>query len=144
MFKISCYLLKDDKTILLLALFVDDTLVTGTKQEVENLYKKVQEKYNIEILGKLKKHLGIWWNWKKDNLGNTILEATMPKMEQEIQDAYKNHTNREAREFKTPGYPGKTLQKHEGEPQDIDEYRSIIGKLLYYMTKVTPEMSNAC
>ena len=134
----------DGNTILLLALFVDDTLVTGKKEEVKKFYTQIQKHYKIDILGKLKKHLGIWWDWKTDEKGQTALEASMPKMEQEICEAFKEATGKEAKEFLTPGYPGKTLSKHQEEPQQLDEYRSIVGKLLYYMTKVGPDMSNAC
>jgi hypothetical protein len=47
---------------------------------VEWAYKMTESKVKIEKLGRLKKHLGIWYEWKKDELGNTYLEATMPKM----------------------------------------------------------------
>jgi hypothetical protein len=38
---------------------------------------KIEEKIKIVKLGKLKKHLGIMYDWKQDKLGNTYLEHNM-------------------------------------------------------------------
>jgi hypothetical protein len=38
----------------------------------------------------------------------------------------------------TPGTPGKTLKKNEGTMVDLDAYRSIVGKIMYYATKIAP------
>jgi hypothetical protein len=42
------------------------------------MYKKIKERLNIEELGDLKKHLGIWWTRHKDNNNEIYLKATMP------------------------------------------------------------------
>ena len=141
-----CIFYKHDKTgklLLLCALFVDDTLITGRKEDVRSFYNDIQKHYNIEILGTLSKHLGITWTWSKSK-GETELIATMPQMEKDIIEAAEKVLNKTLKPQPTPGYPGKTLIKNEGEPVNLDEYRSIVGKLLYYMTKVAPEMANAC
>ena len=49
----------------------------------------------------------------------------------------------EVRSFPTPGYPGKTLLKNEGEPDSVTEYRSFVGKLLFVMKKTYPELANS-
>jgi len=97
-------------------------------------------------LGQLKKHLGVWWTWLTDkDSGEVSLRATMPKMVQEIKQAYAHATGRSAKEAKTPGYPGTCLKRaiEEEEAIKTTEYRSIVGKLMYYMTKVAPELANA-
>jgi Reverse transcriptase (RNA-dependent DNA polymerase) len=66
--------------VLILILYVDDTLCAGERKEVEWAYKKIEEKIKIVKLGKLKIHLGIMYDWKQDKLGNTYLEASMPKI----------------------------------------------------------------
>jgi hypothetical protein len=48
---------------LLLRLFVDDTLVAGKRKRVKWLYGMIKKRFNIDIWGKLKKHLGVWWTW---------------------------------------------------------------------------------
>jgi hypothetical protein len=47
------------------------------------------------------------------------------------------------RSFPTPGYPGTTLAKHDGEPVRLAEYRSFVGKLLFAMKKTYPELANS-
>lgn len=47
------------------------------------------------------------------------------------------------RTFETPGYPGDFLLKNEDECVMQSEYRSLVGKLLYYTIKIGPECGNA-
>ena len=138
-----CIFYKKGQILLMCAVFVDDTLVTGFEQEVKKFYAEFQKHYKIEILGRLAKHLGVTWTWDKED-GNTVLKASMPAMEAEIIAMVEEQLGKKLKEQPTPGYPGKILAKHDGEPVDLDAYRSIVGKLLYFMTKVAPELANAC
>jgi hypothetical protein len=122
---------------------VGDTLCAGEKEEVEWAYKIIESELKIERQGKLKKHLGIWYNWKKDKTGKTFLEAYMPKMVKEICEKYQQATGKRAKNFSTPGAPGKTLKKKKGKMKHIDSYRSIVGKIMYYATKIVPHICNA-
>jgi hypothetical protein len=94
-------------------------------------------------LGKLKKNLGIMYDWKQDKLGNTYLEASMPKMIEEISEKFEKAKGKQAKVYATPGAPGKMLRKNEGTMVDTDSYRSIVGKIMYYATKIAPEICNA-
>jgi hypothetical protein len=67
----------------------------------------------------------------------------MPKMVDEISAAYENAKKEKARPAQTPGYPGKTLSKNEGDPVMLDEYKSIVGKILYCTTKMASDIGNA-
>jgi hypothetical protein len=92
----------------------------------------------------LKKHLGIWYDWKTEKeTGDLYLEAYMPKIIEEIKDIYKKATDNKSKIHTKPGTPGKCLMKHTGEPIKIDEYRYLVGKIMYYTTKLAPELSNA-
>jgi hypothetical protein len=124
-------------------LYVDDTLCAGENKEVEWAYKMIESKVKIEKLGRLKKHLGIWYDWKKDKLGNTYLEATMPKMIEEISEKFEKETGKKAKAYTTPGTPGKTLTKNEGAMIELGAYRSIVGTIMYYATKISPDIFNA-
>jgi hypothetical protein len=64
-------------------------------------------------LGKLKKHLGIAYDWKQDKLGNTYLEPSMPKMIEEICEKFEKARGKKAKVYATPGTPGKTLRKND-------------------------------
>jgi hypothetical protein len=76
---------------------------------------------------------------KQDKLGNTYLEVSMPKMIEEISEKFEKARWKPAKIYATPGTPGKTLRKNEGTMVDLDAYRSIGGKIMYYATKVAPE-----
>jgi transposase InsO family protein len=136
------YKYKGNDLVLVLALYVDDTLCLGHARELQWLYESIETKFKIERLGQLKKHLGIWYEWKEEN-GETVIEASMPQLINEIVKLYENTSGKPAKNFSTPGAPGKTLMKHQGEPKDLDQYRSLVGKIMYLTTKLAPELSNA-
>jgi len=99
----------------------------------------------IERLGQLKKHLGVWWEGKEDpKTGEVYLKASMPKMVQEIKEAYADAMGKPAKPAKTLGYPGKCLRKSTEVEEEVKttQYWSIIRKLMYYITKVRPESVN--
>jgi hypothetical protein len=60
----------------------------------------------------------------------------MPKMIDEISEKFEQARGKKAKEYATPGTPGKTLKKNKGNMVDIDAYRSIVGKIMYYATKI--------
>ena len=45
------------------------------------------------------------------------------------------------KETETPGYPKKFLRKNQGEPVKMTEYRSMVGKVIYLMTKLAPDLA---
>jgi hypothetical protein len=88
---------KNERISLILAVYVDDTIITGSRKEVMKAYDLIQLKYIIDILGQLLKHLGIWWKWEKDENGNTYLKATMPQMIEDITKSYFEATGKSPR-----------------------------------------------
>jgi hypothetical protein len=67
------------------------------RKKVQWSYKKIEEKIKIVKLGKLKKHLGIAYDWKQDKLGNTYLEASMPKMIDKTSEKFEKEEERKPR-----------------------------------------------
>jgi hypothetical protein len=63
------------KNLLILVLFVKETLCAGERKEVEWAYKNM--KIKIVKLGRLKRLLGTIYEWKQYKSGNTYLEASM-------------------------------------------------------------------
>ena len=45
--------------------------------------------------------------------------------------------------YSTPGAPGTVLDANDGEPVALEAYRSYVGKLIFFGTKVGPTMVNA-
>jgi hypothetical protein len=93
-------------------------------------------------LGLLKKHLGVWYEWRKDKDGGTYVVASMPKLEDEIVELYELTMKKSVKEAETPGYPNKVLSKNTGETVKMKEYRSLVGKIMYLMTKLAPDLAN--
>jgi hypothetical protein len=113
---------KEGEIDLLVTLFIDNTLVAGTKSRVEWLYKVIKTKFNIGILGKLKKHLGIWWKWRLEK-GKIVLEADMPKMKEDIIIAFAEaKPDIKIKDFATPATPGKILTKNKGDVIQENDY----------------------
>ena len=136
------YKCENGRLVLTIVIYVDDALCTGPQKWIQWAFETIESKFTIARLGKLKKHLGIWWEWKKDEGGNTYLMATMPKMIKEISEKFIQATGKKAKPAPTPGFPGTVLTKNDGDMVMLDHYRSIVGKLMYYMTKIAPEICN--
>jgi hypothetical protein len=95
--------------------YLDDTLVCGKQQDIDEIYKEFEKHLNIERLGSLKKHLG------------------------DFSEGY-HATGRDTKRVPTPGLPGKPLRKSTEEtPTMITENRSIVGKIVYLQTMIGPE-----
>jgi hypothetical protein len=80
---------------------------------------------------------------KQDKAGYTYLEAYTPKMIEEISDKFEKVIGKKAKVYATPETPGKTLVKNTGPMVELDACRSIVGKFMYYATKIAPEICNA-
>ena len=59
----------------------------------------------------------------------------------EVIDAYEKVTGITPRIQKTPGKPGEILEKNEDKPIMHEQYRSVLGKLMFYVSKISPECS---
>ena len=64
---------------------------------------------------------------KMDDKANAIIKS------------YEKITGTTPKVQSTPGTPGQVLIKNSGEPYMRDEYRSMIGKLMFYTAKIAPE-----
>jgi len=116
---------------------LEKKIVFKEEREVANRFKeKVKERLNIKELGQLKKHLGIWYDWKQEQGGEMYVEATIPELVEEIIRATENHLGHEVKQYSISGVPGESLIKYEGETVDETEYRSIVGKILYLTSKI--------
>ena len=69
----------------------------------------------------------------------------MSKLADEIQELYEQLLSKKVTEKATPGTPCKVLTKTEDllDADDHKQYRSVIGKLMYYCQTIAPQMSNA-
>jgi len=132
-----------DNMCLLVVVYVDDMLFAGPTSEIAWCKEQLSSEYKINDLGSLKKHLGIHYHWNTNSSVERMLVANMDGMANEIVEKYKKVTGRYPVGSNTPGIPGKSLAKNQGETIMLEDYRSIVGKVMYYTTKIAPECSNA-
>ena len=112
----------------------------GTQKMVNEAKETLKERFGTVEDGRLRKLLGVRYDWKKDDdTDEAYLELTMNDKGKEIIEAYEKVTGRTPKDYSSPGAPGTVLKKNEGEMIKRDEYRSIIGKLMFYTTKIGPE-----
>ena len=63
---------------------VDDTLVAGTKEAIAEFKAELSERFKLKELGIMTKHLGIKYDWRTDESGETYVVATMDDLITEI------------------------------------------------------------
>jgi hypothetical protein len=121
----------NDELVLILATHVDDTIISRKKQAIDKFMD------NFEQFLKIDRELC------KDEDGMIYLKASMEEMPEEIIETFENTIGRAAKEYKTPAFPSTVLVKHKREPIMMTEFRSILGRLLYWVRKLAPPMTNA-
>ena len=77
------------KVVLICICHVDDQILCGTKEEIEKFKQGIKKRFNYTDQGLLKKHLGVCYEWSKDEKGNRIIIAEMDKLVDEIVDELK-------------------------------------------------------
>ena len=116
--------------------------VAGSKAEIERFKTEIQARFKISDLGTLKKHLGVWYDRKKDEIGE-YYELEMSKYRDDIIKDFEGITGKRVKPAPTPGYPGTSLVKNADEETKKEEFRKLLGKLMWYCKKLLPECSNA-
>ena len=112
------------------------------KEHIEELKRNVTKRFNITDLGQIKKHLGVHYEWGTDEKGDYV-KAEMKKNAEKFINCYEEMFEKKVKVASTPGFPGKCLTKNEAESIMLDEYRSLVGQIMFYMVKVGPDVANA-
>ena len=114
----------------------------GKPETLKPIKEKIKEKFNISESGKVNKFLGVYYEWGHD-AKVTYAIMTMEKDVKNIVEGYKKYTGSDLRVQKTPGSMGKTQRIIDlEEPDNINKYRSFVGQLMWYTTKVGPDVEN--
>ena len=131
------------ETVLIIAITVDDTLLAGRTSAVLWFKQKIAKKFKITDLGRLKKHLGIDYEWLKDENGDTMLAATMLPYESDMVKQMEEAIGKEVKIRETPARPGSVLAKNQGEMIEQTKFRSFAGKTTHWVKKLGHECGNA-
>ena len=130
------------RLVLLVAVYVDDCIVAGPKTEVEDFKTGIRKRFKITELGKIKKHLGVWYEHCKDKNGECY-KLSMEQYQQEILTDWKKVTGQDPKPSTTPGFPNETLSKNQGEEVDKENYCKLLGRLMWFVRKIMPEALNS-
>ena len=126
---------KNNKLLLILSLYVDDILLTGTDEEIKYVSNKLQNKYQISKYTNANKIIGI--NILKTDQGYKINQIDY------IEKLIKKYNMKKTKPIK---YPSRKIPKDEREKSpEINKtiYKSIIGELLFIDTKTRPDIAFA-
>jgi len=97
--------------VIVISTHVDDSLIGSQKSSVEGFYAEFSMHLKIEKFGRLKKHLGVWWEWHTDDKTKEIYLKTMPKMLQEIKMHSQKQLAKTPKAWTTLAYPSTRLTK---------------------------------
>ena len=64
-------------------------------------------------------------------------KAAMNKKAEALIDSYEKYICKKAKIYQTPGIPHETLQKHDRDPINIDQYPSFVGQVIVFTTKMS-------
>ena len=124
---------------LIIAVYVDDVLISGKEKEIYKFKNKFKQTYKITDLRKLKRHLGIWYEWIKNKEGSTI-KMHMDNMARKIVKEYEVLTHGTVKVWISPGYPSIKFMKTNPNKEITNKegYRSMVGKVMYLVNKSLP------
>ena len=126
----------NNSLMLIVSVTVDDCAITGTDDDINWFMDGLEKRFKITRDGVISKHLGVHYEWGENAEGKKYCRATMNKKVDAAVTSYEKHVDKEARVHRTPGIPNLQLVKNDGEPDDIDMYRSLVGQVMFFTTKV--------
>ena len=124
------------------AITVDDCLMGGHPDELDIFMSDIEKEFNIVKEMEIRKHLGITYEFKRDENGDMCAICTMKAKVDDIVKSYEDFIGKPAKQYASPGAPNSVLDKNDGEILHIDKYRSLVGKIMFFVTKVGPKLSN--
>ena len=135
----------NNDTIGMIVIYVDDCVIAGEDDFIKAMKTKLKDEFGVVEDGQLRKLLGVRYKWEDlDNPDQAKVILSMDDKANDIVEAFETVKGSSVKTFKTPGKPGQLLEKNEGQAIKHNEYRSILGKLMFYVTKVAPECSFSC
>jgi hypothetical protein len=117
-------------------------LLVGTKEEVKWFKRGIKKQFKYTDIGKLCKHLGVWYKEKFDEKGELYLETTMPKMVNDIIKLMEKHKGEPIKKQDIPGTQGECTYKWAEDALDPEMYQNIVSIIMYLACTLFAEGSN--
>jgi hypothetical protein len=126
----------DQKSFLIIGVYVDDLIIAGPRAEdITEFKKEMQHRFSMSDFGPLSYYLGI--EVKQEYDGITVSQSSYAAKILEVTGMSKCNPT------KTPLEVGMKLSKKDaGEPVDATKYRSIIGSLRY-LVNTRPDLAHS-
>jgi Reverse transcriptase (RNA-dependent DNA polymerase) len=138
-----CLFLKvKDELKCVLTLYVDDSIIAGDKELIEDTINELKKVFNIKVQGNLEDYLGceITRSEKGFCIGQKrIIEDLVQRLKSYLS----------GREFKTPSPSGYGVTRPSEDSEDCLKneeqvlYRSAVGSLLYLVKHSRPDLANS-
>ena len=122
--------------------YVDDSVLCGTPEMVKKIKDHIASKVKIVDIGRMKTHLSINYELKKDDMGY-YFDCSMKDYIQDMIKFAEEMLGEKLKDFPTPTYGGTHLPENKGEKVNESGYRTLVGKALYACIKVLPDCANA-
>ena len=136
---------ENERLVLMVVVYCDDCIITGYKTYVAKIKEGIAKTVKISDLGKLKKHLGVDYEFGSDEEGNFV-KCHMSEYLKAIVRDFEKEINKTIKPRKIPGAAvTPPLKSKEGDEIIMQEtYRSYVGRVMFACGKSEPTISNAC
>jgi hypothetical protein len=129
----------------LVVVYCDDCIVTGRGISVDRIKAGISKSVKISDLGKLKRHLGVDYEFGCDSTG-PFIRSSMQDYTQAIVRDFASDMESSIKEFNTPGaaVTPPLRSTDDDEIIDMELFRSYVGRVMFACGKTEPTISNAC
>jgi len=138
-----CLFLKvRDNMKCVLTLYVDDSIIAGDEELIEDTIESLKKVFNIKVQGDLEDYLGC--EITRNERGFCISQR---RIIEDLVERFKDYLS--GREFKTPSSSGYRVIRPDDDSEDCLKneeqmlYRSAVGSLLYLVKHSRPDLSNS-
>ena len=139
-----CLLFKEnDLGICIIIMYVDDMLIIGKKEQIEDFASKIQKEFPVKIQHNFADYLGCEFHMNKERTRGWLGQPSIIKS---LEHKFGEKAMKERLSL-TPGTPRFTARRLENpedkvNPEDHETYRSGVGTLLYLMKHSRPDICN--
>ena len=134
---------ENDLGICIIIMYVDDMLIIGKKEQIEDFASKIQKDFSVKIQHNLADYLGCEFHTNKEKTRGWLGQPSIIKS---LEHKFGERAMKERLSL-TPGTPRFTARKLENpedkvNPEDHETYRSGVGTLLYLTKHSRPDICN--
>ena len=139
-----CMLYKQNELgICIIIMYVDDMLIIGKKEQIQEFKNKIQKEFSVKIQHNLGDYLGCEFHMNKVRTRGWLGQLSLIKS---LEQKFGERALKERLSL-TPGTPRFTAKRLENledkiSPEEHETYRSVVGTLLYLTKHSRPDICN--